>query len=32
MQGVGIGDLVNVSQTARNGEPVRSVIAAEAHL
>jgi len=32
MQGVGSDDLVNVGQTARDGEPVRPVIAAEAHL
>jgi hypothetical protein len=31
VQGVG-SDLVNVGQTARDGEPVRPVIAAEAHL
>jgi hypothetical protein len=32
MQGVGSDDLVNVGQTARDGEPVRPVIAAGAHL
>ena len=28
----GVGSDVNVGQTARDGEPVRPVIAAEAHL